>query len=168
MSAGPVISIIVAMDRNRLIGSGGSLPWHLPADLRYFKQTTMGKPVIMGRKTHQSIGKPLPGRLNIVVTRDREYPAPGCTVASSIDEAIDAAPDTEEIMIIGGAELYRQALPRAGRIYLTRIDAEFEGDIWFPQFDWNEWRVGEETEFGADDRNAFRYSVLTLERPGAR
>jgi len=166
VSAEPVISIVVAMDRNRLIGSGGSLPWHLPADLRHFKRTTMGKSVIMGRRTHQSIGKPLPGRVNIVVTSDREYPAPGCAVASSLDGAIDAAEEAQEIMIIGGAELYRQALPRTGRIYLTRIDAAFKGDTWFPEIDWKEWRVREEAEFSADDRNAFKYSFLTLERPG--
>lgn len=152
------------MDRNRLIGSGGRLPWHLPADLRHFKRTTLGKPVVMGRKTHESIGKPLPDRTNIVVTRNFDYRAPGCLVAASLDQAVDAAGDAEEIMIIGGAELYRQALPLSRRLYLTCIDAVFEGDTWFPEFHGAEWRTVDKTDLQADHRNRFAYSFLTLER----
>ncbi len=160
----PLVSIIVAMDRNRLIGGDGRLPWHLPADLRHFKQTTLGKPVVMGRKTYESIGKPLPDRTNIVVTRDDNYQAPGCITSSSLDQAIQAAGNVEELMIIGGADLYRQAFPRAERLYLTRIDAEFEGDTWFPDFDGNQWKVTAISDHEVDDRNRFPYSFATLER----
>ena len=160
----PLVSIIVAMDRNRLIGSDGRLPWHLPADLRHFKQTTLGKPVVMGRKTYESIGKPLPDRTNIVVTRDDNYQAPGCITSSSLDQAIQSAGNLEELMIIGGADLYRQAFPRATRLYLTRIDAEFEGDAWFPDFDGNQWKVTAKSDHEVDDRNCFPYSFATLER----
>lgn len=152
------------MDRNRLIGSGGSLPWHLPADLGHFKRTTLGKPVVMGRKTHESIGKPLPGRTNIVVTRNSDYRAPGCVVAASLDQAVDAAGDVEEIMIIGGADLYHQTLPRTKRIYLTCIDAEFEGDTWFPEFHTAEWLTVAKTVVEADQNNRFSCSFITLER----
>lgn len=160
----PVVSIIVAMDRNRLIGGDGRLPWHLPADLRHFKQTSLGKPVVMGRKTYESIGKPLPDRTNIVVTRNNEYQAPGCITSSSLDQAIQSAGNVKELMIIGGADLYRQAFPRATRLYLTRIDAEFEGDSWFPDFDGNEWKVTAKSDHEVDDRNRFPYSFVTLER----
>jgi len=160
----PVVSIIVAMDRNRLIGGDGRLPWHLPADLRHFKQTTRGKPVVMGRKTYESIGKPLPDRTNIVVTRDNDYQAPGCITSSSLGEAIQSAGNVKELMIIGGADLYRQAFPRATRLYLTRIDAEFEGDTWFPDFDVNEWKVTAKSDHEVDDRNRIPYSFATLER----
>lgn len=152
------------MDRRQLIGSDGRLPWHLPADLRHFKQTTLGKPVVMGRKTYESIGGPLPDRTNIVVTRDRRYHAPGCTIARSLEQAIRSAGDVSEVMIIGGADLYRQALPHATRIYLTRIDAEFDGDTWFPEIDRKQWRVRAEKEHAADDRNRFPYTFMTLER----
>ena len=152
------------MDRNRLIGSAGRLPWHLPADLRHFKQTTLGKPVVMGRKTWESIGKPLPGRFNIVVTRNENYNARGCTVVASLDQAIRAAGEVSEIMIIGGADLYRQAWSLTERIYLTCIDAVFEGDTWFPDFDRSKWAIEDKTDFSADDRNRYAYSFETLAR----
>jgi dihydrofolate reductase len=160
----PTISIIVAMDRNRLIGSAGRLPWHLPADLRHFKQTTLGKPVAMGRKTWESIGKPLPGRINIVVTSNKNYKAQGCIVVTSLDQAIRSAGDALEIMIIGGADLYRQVWSRTDRIYLTCIDAVFEGDTWFPDFDRSDWAIEDKRDFSADDRNRFAYSFVTLAR----
>ena len=127
------ISIIVAMADKRVIGHDNRLPWHLPADLKHFKATTMGKPIIMGRKTWESIGRPLPGRTNIVVTRDPRYTADGCVVVHSIDAALQACSGNEEVMVIGGAEFYRQVLPEASTLYLTLVHDEFEGDALFPE-----------------------------------
>ncbi len=126
------IAIVVAMAANRVIGRDNQLPWHLPADLKHFKQLTLGKPVVMGRKTYASIGRPLPERTNIVVTRDRDYEAPGCVVVHSLDEALAAAGEAAEVMVIGGAGIYRQVLPRTDTLYLTEVHAEFEGDTLFP------------------------------------
>jgi dihydrofolate reductase len=162
-----VISIVVAMDRNRLIGRGNALPWHLPADLAHFKAVTLGKPILMGRKTYESIGRPLPGRHNIVITRNAGYAAPGCTVVSGVEAALAAAGEAPEVMLIGGAQLYAELLSRAGRIYLTRIDAVFEGDAWFPALDAGEWRETECSVHAADERNPYPYSFLVLERCGA-
>lgn len=159
-----LISLIVAMDRNRLIGRGNALPWHLPADLAHFKAVTMGKPIVMGRKTYESIGRPLPGRHNIVISRNPEFSAPGCTVVASVDAALAAAGDVDEAMVIGGAQLYVELLPRARRIYLTRIDAAFDGDAWFPELDTTAWQEIEHSAQAADARNAYAYSFLTLER----
>lgn len=159
-----LISLIVAMDRNRLIGRGNALPWHLPADLAHFKTLTLGKPIIMGRKTYESIGRPLPGRHNIVISRDPAFSAPGCTVVTSVDAALAAAGDVAEVMVIGGAQLYAEVLPRAQRIYLTHIDAAFEGDAWFPPLDDSVWREVACSEQAADPRNPFGYSFVTLER----
>jgi dihydrofolate reductase len=136
----PVISLVAALARNRVIGSGNRLPWHLPEDLRRFKRLTMGAPVIMGRKTHESIGKALPGRRNIVVTRQAGARFEGCEVAGSLEAALALAGDVPEVFVIGGAELYRLALPRADRLYLTLIDANYDGDAFFPEFDPAEWR----------------------------
>lgn len=152
------------MDRNRLIGRDNRLPWHLSADLKHFKQITMGKPIIMGRKTHESIGKPLPGRTNIVVTGNPAYPAPGCVVVNSLQGAIDAAQDADEVMIIGGARLYEQAMPLAHRIYLTQVEAAFEGDAWFPLADWDEWEETQRVTHEADDKNPYPYAFVLLER----
>jgi dihydrofolate reductase len=133
-----IISIIAAVARNRVIGVNNQLPWHLPEDLQYFKKLTMGKPIIMGRRTHESIGKPLPSRQNIIVTRSN-LTFPGCETAQSIECALDIANGVEEIFIIGGAQIYKTALPLAHRLYLTEIDIEVEGDTYFPQFtDWIE------------------------------
>ena len=159
-----MISLIVAMDRNRLIGRGNALPWDLPADLQHFKATTMAKPVIMGRKTYESIGRPLPGRHNIVISRNAAFAAPGCTVVASLEAALTAAGAVAEIMIIGGAQLYAEALPRARRIYLTRIDADFDGDAWFPALDTVVWRECQREEHLPDERNPHPYSFLVLER----
>lgn len=140
----PIVSLVAALARNRVIGAGDRLPWHLPEDLRRFKRLTMGAPVIMGRKTHQSIleqaGRPLPGRRNIVVTRQADARWDGCEVARSLDDAIALAGEAPEVFVIGGAELYRLALPRADRLYLTLIDADYEGDTFFPAFDPADWR----------------------------
>jgi dihydrofolate reductase len=136
----PVVSLVAALARNRVIGAGNRLPWHLPEDLRRFKRLTMGAPVIMGRKTHESIGKPLPGRRNIVVTRQPGARWEGCEVAGSLEAALAAAGDAPEVFVIGGAELYAAALPRADRLHLTLIDAEYEGDALFPEFDPAGWR----------------------------
>jgi dihydrofolate reductase len=140
----PLVSLVAALARNRVIGAGNRLPWHLPEDLRRFKRLTMGAPVIMGRKTHESIleqaGKPLPGRRNIVVTRQPGARFEGCEVAGSLDTALALAGDAPEVFVIGGAELYRLALPRADRLYLTLIDADYDGDTFFPDFDPADWR----------------------------
>lgn len=159
-----MLSIVVAMDRNRLIGCGNALPWRLPADLRHFKAVTMGKPIIMGRKTWESIGRPLPGRTNIVVSRDPAYTAPGCTVVPSVEAALEAAAGAPEIMLIGGAQLYAELLPRAQRIYLTRIDAAFEGDAWFPELAAADWREVERSDQAPDEQNPHPYSFVLLER----
>ncbi|MBU1190380.1 MAG: type 3 dihydrofolate reductase [Gammaproteobacteria bacterium] len=159
-----MISIIVAMDRNRLIGSNNGLPWRLPADLKHFKAITLGKPVIMGRKTYESIGRPLPERHNIVVSRTPGFVAPGCTTVTSADAALAAAGDVPEVMIIGGAQLYTQLLPQVQRIYLTQIDAAFDGDAWFPDLDTAVWHETAREGHLPDDRNPYAYSFLVLER----
>lgn len=158
------ISIVVAMDRNGLIGKDNQLPWRLPADLKLFKSITMGKPIIMGRKTFESIGKPLPGRLNIVVTNNHKYPARGYVVAVSLDDAIEKAGRVDEIMIIGGAALYRQALARANRIYLTLVEAEMDGDTWFPPWQQAEWSETQRSTHDADEKNQFAYTFKILDR----
>ncbi|MFC5301537.1 type 3 dihydrofolate reductase [Azospira restricta] len=135
-----ILSLIAAMDRERLIGRDNALPWHLPEDLRHFKTTTLGKPVIMGRKTWESLGRPLPGRRNIVVSRNAGYRADGGELATSLEAALALCADAEEAFVIGGAELYRQALPLAQRMYLTEVDGRHEGDAWFPDFPADQWR----------------------------
>jgi dihydrofolate reductase len=158
------ISIVVAMAANRVIGRDNQLPWHLPADLRHFKQLTMGKPILMGRKTHESIGRSLPGRTNIVITRDEGYSAEGCVVVHSIEAAMEAAGTADEIMVIGGAEFYRQVFPYTDAIYLTLIHEDFEGDTLFPELSDSEWREVERTACEADEKNPHRYSFVRLDR----
>ena len=162
------ISIVVAMAANRVIGNNNQLPWHLPADLKHFKQTTMGKPILMGRKTWESIGRPLPGRTNIVITRDENYAAPGCLVVHSVEAAMQAAEQQDEVMVIGGAEFYNQVLPRTDTIYLTRIHQDFEGDTFFPELDEAEWQEVERVDCDADDRNPYAYSFIRLNRVNAQ
>ena len=135
-----VVSLVAALARGRVIGIENRLPWHLPEDLQRFKRLTMGAPVIMGRNTRESIGRPLPGRRNIVVTRQPQAAWNGCSVAHSLDEALALAADAPEVFVIGGAELYAQALPRADRLYLTFIDADVSGDAFFPELDPAAWR----------------------------
>jgi dihydrofolate reductase len=130
-----MISLIVAMAHNRVIGKDNGMPWHLPADLKHFKAVTLGKPVIMGRKTFESIGKALPKRRNLVVSRNPDYQAPGCEVIHSLEAALALVKDVPEVCIIGGAQLFEEALPQADRLYLTFIDLHVEGDTFFP--DWN-------------------------------
>ena len=156
--------MIAAMDENRLIGRDNALPWHLPADLAFFKRTTMGKPIVMGRKTWESIGRPLPGRQNIVVTRNPELSAPGCELADSIESAITLAADAAEIMLIGGAGLYTQGLPLADCLYLTRIHHRFPGgDAWFPEIG-EEWSIAEQQDFDPDQDNPYPYSFIKFVR----
>ena len=160
------ISIIVAMDRNGVIGKDGSLPWYLSSDLKHFKKITMGKPIVMGRKTHESIGRPLPGRENVVITSDKEYQAPGCTVLNSIECVFAKFRHIDEIMIMGGADLYKQLLAGADRIYLTEVHADLEGDTYFPEFDRESWEENERYDFRADEKNEYDYSFVILERAG--
>lgn len=160
----PVISTIVAMAENRVIGIENRLPWHLPGDMKWFRRHTLGKPIVMGRKTFESLGRPLPERTNIVVTGDANYQAPGAVVVCSIDAALAAAGDVPEVMIIGGESFYRQLLPRSDRLYLTLVHAAVEGDAWFPEFDWKQWREVERSDFDADDKNPYAYSFLILQR----
>lgn len=161
------VSLIVAMDYARTIGVDGDMPWHLPADLKWFKRTTLGKPIIMGRKTHESIGRALPGRPNIVLTRNPEFSAEGCTVVGSLADALAATADADEAMIIGGATLYAAALPSADRLYLTVVHATFEGDTHFPPLDPTAWRVVEVEHREADDKNPYATSYYTLDRVAA-
>ncbi|MFE4115797.1 dihydrofolate reductase [Priestia sp. YIM B13448] len=160
-----MISFIFAMDKNRLIGKGNSLPWHLPADLKFFKQVTSGHPVVMGRKTHESIGKPLPGRENIILTRNISYDSEGCTVLNSISDIEDMAKkEKEEVFIIGGAEIYKLAFPIADRLYITTIDEEFEGDTYFPEFNESEWRLVSREKGLKDEKNPYDYYFTIYER----
>ena len=158
------ISIIAAMDERRLIGANNSLPWKLSADLKHFKEITWGKPIIMGRLTFESIGRPLPGRDNIVVTRDATRRLAGCIMAGSLDEGLAACKDFPEAMIVGGASLYAQALPRAQRMYLTLIRARFSGDAYFPDYDPAQWQEVERRDCAAVDDDGFDYSFVTVER----
>ena len=157
------ISLIVAMADNRAIGLDNRMPWHLPADLRRFKRLTWGKPIIMGRRTHESIGRALPGRRNIVLTADRNYLAPGCIVAHSPGQALREA-DAEEAMVIGGEALYREFLSEADRLYLTLIHREFPGDTFFPEWDPKEWREVDREDADEDPESGLRYSFVVLER----
>lgn len=159
-----IISLIAAMGKNRTIGKNNSLPWNLPADMKYFRDKTRGKPVIMGRKTYESIGKPLPKRLNIIITRDENYKAEGCVVVHTADEAIIAAGNVKEVMVIGGSQIYKEFLPRANRMYLTKIDAEFEGDTYFPEFTTEEWKEISYEEHERDAENPYDYRFVVLER----
>lgn len=152
------------MAQNRVIGLNNRLPWRLPADLRYFRRITLGKPVVMGRKTFESIGKPLDGRTNIVVSRDPAYEAPGCVVASSLESALSAAAGAAETMIIGGANIYAQALPTANRLYLTLIHHDVEGDTVFPEIAGTEWREIECVDHAPGPKNPYHYSFIVLQR----
>jgi len=161
----PIISMIAAMAHHRVIGIRNSMPWHLPSDMKWFRLHTLGKPIVMGRKTFESFGsKPLPGRTNIIITRDTSYQAGDSIVVTSIEQAMEAAGDVDEIMIIGGASFYEQMLPRADRLYLTYVDAEIEGDAWFPEFDENQWREVERIHHPADEKNKYPHDFVILER----
>lgn len=168
-------ALIVAMAKNQTIGIDNTLPWHLPNDLKYFKQVTMAKPIIMGRKTYESIGRPLPGRTNIVITRQADYQAEGIVVVNSLQQALDKAEDIsfvsghDEVMVIGGAEIYQQALLQADRLYITHVHAEVDGDAFFPEVDWNDWQEFKRENHpadpeGSEKRNPFDYSFVVYDR----
>ncbi|ATX82851.1 dihydrofolate reductase [Mariprofundus ferrinatatus] len=163
--AKPTLSLIWGQDRNGLIGRNNALPWHLPADLAWFKRSTMGKPILMGRKTHESIGRPLPGRTNLILTRQTDLVIEGCTVVHSPDEVLAMVPDADEIMVMGGAEIYALLFDRATRLYITEIEGEFEGDAWFPEFDRNIWKETFRETHQPDEKNPYPYTFLILERP---
>jgi len=152
------------MAKNRVIGANGAIPWRLPEELKRFKALTMGHSIIMGRKTWESIGRLLPGRKTVIVTRQPGYRVSGATIAHSLDEAIAACGDDKEIFVIGGAELYAQALPRAGRLYLTTVDAEVAGDAFMPEFDPGSWRETSSVSFAADERHRHAFRCAVYER----
>lgn len=158
------ISIVAAMGANRAIGLGNGLPWRMPADLKYFKSLTMGHHLIMGRKTFDTVGKPLPGRPTIVVSRQRSLGIDGVTVANSLDQALNLVKEVEEVFIAGGAEIYRLALDVADRIYLTLIHHSFDADTFFPTFDESKWQVVSRTDCEADEKNPYAYSFLIFDR----
>ncbi|RYD70186.1 MAG: dihydrofolate reductase [Sphingobacteriales bacterium] len=161
-----MIAAVVAIAENNVIGKDNGLIWHLPADLKHFKKHTMGHPMVMGRKTFESIGKPLPGRTTIIVTRDKDYTAVGCIVCNSVDDALKTANelDNEQVSIIGGAEIYRQTLDKTDRIYLTEVHHTFDGDTFFPEIKKEEWKETSREQFEADEKNQYAYSFVTLDR----
>ncbi len=165
------VSIVVAVADNGVIGRGNALPWDLPDDLQHFKRTTMGRPIVMGRKTFESIGRPLPGRLNIILTRDPSWTALGVSVASSIEQAIDLAEGqafidgADSVMVIGGAEVYRQALPFASRAFVTRVHGHIDGDAFFDLDEIASWREVTRERVPAGERNSHGFSVIRLENP---
>ena len=169
-----MLSLIVAMSANRVIGINNSLPWHLPNDLKYFKQATMGKPIVMGRKTFESIGKPLPGRRNIVITRDSDYQAEGIDVVTSLEAAISLGEDIclvngqEEVMVIGGAQIYQLALEKADRLYVTHVDADIHGDAYFPEVEWPSFTLVAEEAFAAEGPNPYDYRFSIYQRTSAK
>lgn len=159
-----ILSLIVAVSKNNVIGADNGLLWQMPADLRHFKAVTMGHTVIMGRKTYESIGKPLPGRRNIVVTRQEEFSANGCEIANSLQDAVDLCTKEQEVFIVGGGEVYKQAIHAADKIYLTRIYGQFEGDTVFPEINFSEWRLTKYLKHHSDEKNPYDYSFSEYER----
>jgi dihydrofolate reductase len=159
-----MISLILAMDKNRLIGKNNDLPWHLPADLKYFKEVTSGHTVIMGRKTFESIGKPLPNRTNVILTTRADFQPEGCLVFHSVEQALSAIDKEEEAFVIGGAEIYKQFIPLADKIYITVIDHPFEGDAYFPDLDESEWRMVKAEQGIKDEKNPYDYFFTVWER----
>lgn len=158
------VSLIVAMSENRVIGRDGQLPWHLSADLRRFKRLTMGHHIIMGRRTFESIGRLLPGRITVVVTHQPDYDAGEALIAHSIDEALRLAANDDEAFVIGGGQVYGQALPTVDRIYLTRVHAEIHGDAVFPEWQFDAWQVVEQSRHSADEQNEYEHSFLVYDR----
>lgn len=161
-----IVSAIFAVSENNVIGKGNDLPWRMPADLKHFKNTTMGHPVIMGRKSFDSIGRPLPGRHNIVVTRDRNFRAEGVSVVHSLREAMEiaGADRPEEVFIIGGAQIYKKAFPYCDRLYMTRIHTETEGDVFLPEVDFSAWKLISEEKHLPDEKNIHDYTFRIYER----
>lgn len=161
-----IISLIAAVSRNGVIGNRGKIPWRLPDDMRRFREITSGHPVVMGRKTYESIGKPLPERENIIVTRQEKYEAPGCVVVHTLEKALDAARanGTEEAFVIGGAELYREAVPLADKLYLTKINEDFKGDAFFPEINQEEWKKTAEEKGIEDEKNSHSHTFFIFEK----
>jgi dihydrofolate reductase len=157
-------SLVVAVARNGVIGRDNQLPWKLPDDLAYFRKVTLGHPVVMGRRTYESIGKPLSGRTNIVVSRNRGFEAPGCMVVPSLQAAWQAAGEADEVSIIGGTSIFEETLPIADRIHLTEVDADVPGDTFFPPFDRAQWRETEVSRHAADARHAYPFRIVVLDR----
>jgi len=165
-----MISLIWAMDNNRLIGANNQMPWgisDIPADMAWFRQHTLGKAVLMGRKTFESIGKPLPKRRNIILSRQKDLKLDDCEVVHSLDKAVDMFRD-EELMVMGGAEIYQLALPHAEKLYCTHINHEFEGDAWFPKLDMNEWQQSFSEKHDIDEKNAYPYTFEIYQRSGRK
>lgn len=158
------ISLIAAASTNNVIGKQGELPWHLPRDLKRFKEVTTGKPIVMGRLTWESIGRPLPNRQNIVISRNPDFEAPGCDIVASPDDAVDMAGRVDELMIIGGGQLYREFLPRAQRIYMTRVAVEIDGDAHFPELVDSEWQKTAREAFAIDSKHAYAIEIFQLDR----
>jgi dihydrofolate reductase len=160
-----IISILVAVSKNHVIGKENKLPWHLPADLKYFKRTTLGHHIVMGRSTFESIGKPLPGRTNVIITRQEHYQAPGCVVVGDIKKAFEfcRTQGEEECFVVGGGDIIRQTLLWADRIYLTCIDAEFEGDTFFSPLNEDDWQLVKDEPYEADDQNSYPYRFQVYE-----
>ncbi|WP_078546272.1 dihydrofolate reductase [Litchfieldia alkalitelluris] len=159
-----MISLLVAMDKNRLIGKDNLLPWHLPADLAYFKRVTMGHTIVMGRKTYESIGRPLPGRENIIVTRNPSYKMDGCTIINSIEAIKNLSDSNDELFVIGGSEIFREVFTFADRLYITEIDDEFEGDTYFPEFSLKDWTLISKDQGKKDEKNPYDYYFCVYER----
>ena len=158
------VNLVVAQDRGGVIGRDGALPWKLPRDLQRFREITLGHPVVMGRRTHESIGRPLPGRLNLVLSSNPRFLAPGCVALPSLEAALAACAEVPEVMIVGGAALYAAALPLAGRIFLTEVAADAKGDVHFPAFERREWREVARETYPADEKNEFACDFVVLER----
>ena len=158
------LSIIVAMDKNRVIGKDGTLPWHISSDLKNFKKITMGKPILMGRKTHESIARPLPGRENIILTKNQNYFSEGCVVKNNLDEVFSYCEKVTELMVMGGATLYEQTLDKAEKLYVTEVRASIDGDTFFPEYDPDQWIEIAKDSFKADENNEYDYSFTVLER----
>lgn len=159
-----MISLLWAMGKNRVIGKNNDLPWRLPADLKYFKQITMGHPVAMGRKTFESIGKKLPGRENIIITRNADFHVEECTVLHSIEELLSYSQHFDELFVIGGADIFEQCLPYAGRLYVTYIHENFDGDTFFPNFSFQDWVEISRKKGLKDEKNPFDYEFIVYER----
>lgn len=164
-----IISAIWAQTKNGVIGKNNRIPWHLPDDLKYFKRTTLGHHVITGRKNFESVGKPLPGRTNIIVTRNRDYAISLCPVVHSVEEALSLAFEEgeKEVFIVGGGEIYRAALPYLHRLYMTLIDTELEGDVYFPEINWSKWAIIGQEDHPADEKHQYSFSFKVFE-PGPR
>ncbi len=159
-----ILSMIVAHANNRVIGKDNDMPWHLPADLAYFKKTTLGKPIIMGRKTFQSIGRPLPGRKNIVISRDENFQAEGVAVVNSVEAALSLVSESEEVMVIGGGAIYQHCLGAAQRLYITHIDAEIDGDTLFPEYDLTVWKKVASDIRPSDEKNQYQLDFSVYEK----